>query len=309
MTLQSRKERKNSNYFPKLQNNLSYQSMKKFNSLFKKFFIYFLGICAFLSVLAGFGIVYYVFTSVKDLDLSVQSDLHTLSMLGEFFGGAVGSIWGLAGVVLFYLALIYQRRELELQRKELLESRKIMDSQSKTIEIQQFENTFFQLLEFHLDAAKKIELQEDGNGFDKMFNEFKKAISNTKRKRKKDGSSENLDAHAFETSFRIVYDSYRNTLSHYMESYKALIFLVAEKSKDPLFYVNIIKPHLTEQEVLIQFYYLILHENNKKFKKVVEEFGLFERLNFRSVQAIDKLHLEELKSSAYESISEPIIEK
>lgn len=279
--------------------------MKKYKSLFRTLFVGFLGVCAFLSVLAGFGIIYYVFTNVKDLDMTVQSDLNTLSMLGEFFGGAVGSIWGLAGVVLFYLALIYQRRELELQREELLESRKIMDIQSKTIQIQQFENTFFQLLEFHLDAAKKIELQEDGNGFDKMFNELKKSVSSTKRKRKKDGSSEILDSRAFETSFRTVYDSFRNTLSHYMESYKALIFLVSEKSPDPLFYFNIIKPHLTEQEVLIQFYYLLLHDGpNSKFKEVVEKYGLFERLNFRSVQSIDKLHLDELKDTAYQLIDQ-----
>jgi hypothetical protein len=221
-------------------------------------------------------------------------------MLGEFFGGAVGSIWSLAGVILFFLALIYQRRELELQRQELLETRQILDGQSKTIQIQQFENTFFQLLDFHLTATKRIENQEGGNGFDKMYDDFKKAIGTTKRKRKKDGSSQNLDTHVFETSFRMVYDSYRNTLSHYIESYKALLFLVDEKSSDPLFYVNIIKPHLTEQEVLIQFYYVLLYGNNERFKRVVETYGLFERLNFRAVQAIDKLHLEELKDSAYQ---------
>lgn len=279
--------------------------MKSKGPTIRSFFVSFLGAMAALSVMAGFGIIYFVFTNVKDLDLTVESDLNTLSLLGEFFGGVVGSIWALAGVILFYLALIYQRRELELQREELLESRKIMDSQSKTIEIQQFENTFFQLLEFHLTATKRIETQDGGNGFDKMYDEFKKAVAATKRKRKKDGSSQNLDGHAFETSFRQVYDSFRNTLSHYIESYKALLFLVDKKSKDPHFYVNIIKPHLTEQEVLIQFYYVLLYDKEGQFQKVVESYGLFERLNFRAVQAIDKLHLEELKESAYERTPEP----
>ncbi len=278
--------------------------MKK-RSRTKEIFIGFLGFCAALAVLSGFGIIGFFFYSVQGFDLSTQEDLGVLSTIGEFFGGTVGSIWTLAGVILFYLALIYQRRELELQREELLETRQILDRQSQTIEIQQFENTFFQLLEFHLEASRRIEAQEDGNGFEKMYNDLKKAIADVKRKRKKDGGSQNLDEHAFETSFRNVYDGYRNSLSHYVESYKALIFLVAEKSKDPIFYVNIIKPHLSEQEVLIQFYYLILYNKDSRFIKIVEQYGLFQRLNFRAVQAIDKLHLETLKDSAYQETKIP----
>jgi len=273
--------------------------MKNRKALSKEVFIRFLGLCAALAVLTGFAIIIYFFYSVRELDLTTETGMESLSKVGEFFGGTVGSIWALAGVILFYLALIYQRRELELQREELYETRIILDRQSQTIEIQQFENTFFQLLEFHLEASRRIEAQQGGNGFEKMYNDLKKTVGDVKRKRKKDGGSQNLDEHAFETCFRNVYDSYRNTLSHYIESYKALLFLVAEKSKDPVFYVNIIKPHLSEQEVLIQFYYLILHNKDNRFKKIVEQFGLFQRLNFRAVQAIDKLHLEALKDSAY----------
>ena len=273
--------------------------MAKKKSRDSGFFIKFLGFSALFCVFAGFGIIIFITITFQKMDFTSAESLQRLSMLGEFLGGAVGSIWALAGVILFFLALIYQRRELALQRDELLETRQILSNQSKTIEIQQFENTFFQLLEFHLEAAKRIETSEGGNGFDKMFADFKKAVGDVKRKRKKDGSSENLDAQAFETSFASVYDGYRNTLSHYIESYKALIFLVDEKSKDPKFYVNIIKPHLTEQEVLIQFYYLVLYNKDNRFKKIVENYGLFERLNARAVQAVDKLHLDELKNTAY----------
>ncbi|XOV93048.1 MAG: putative phage abortive infection protein [Bacteroidota bacterium] len=273
--------------------------MSKGKSPLQKYFVIFLGFATFMSILVGFAIIYFVFTEIKGLETTDVLDLNKLSLIGEFFGGAVGPIWSLAGVILFYLALIYQRRELELQREELVETRYIMDNQSKTIEIQQFENTFFQLLEFHLDAAKRIENHATGNGFDKMYQDFQKGVTATKRKRKKDGSSSVLDEEAFETSFRQVYDSYRNSLSHYMESYKSLLFFVNNKSKDPAFYINIIKPHLTEQEVLIQFYWLVTYDKDPKFIKIVEKYTLFERLNFRSVQAVDRLHLEELNESAY----------
>ena len=82
----------------------------------KELFITFLGICASAAVLAGFGIIFYFFYYAKALDLTTPEGTESLSTIGEFFGGTVGSIWALAGVILFYLALIYQRRELELQR-------------------------------------------------------------------------------------------------------------------------------------------------------------------------------------------------
>ncbi len=82
------------------------------------------------------------------MDFSSDSGLGSRSSIGEFFGGTVGTIWTLAGIILFYLALIYQRRELELQRKELVETGQILDRQSQTIELQQFENTFFSFSNF-----------------------------------------------------------------------------------------------------------------------------------------------------------------
>lgn len=265
----------------------------------EKYFVIALRIGVVLSILAGVGIVIFYFSFM------FKGDTESLSSMGEFFGGTVGTIWALAGVILFYLALIYQRRELELQRQELVESRKIQKEQSETISIQQFENTFFHLLGFHLEASKKI-IEEKDNGFEKMYNDFKKSVSATKLKRKKDGSMQVLDEHAYETSFRNVYDGYKNTLAHYMSSYKALVFFVEDKSNEPRFYMSLIKPHLTEQEVLIQFYHLVLYRKDEKFKRAVEAYGLFERLNFRAIQEIDKFHLEDMANGAFQSLEIPL---
>lgn len=39
--------------------------------------------------------------------------------IGDYIGGVVGSLWAFAGVLLFYVALQYQRKEFRLQRLEL----------------------------------------------------------------------------------------------------------------------------------------------------------------------------------------------
>lgn len=46
-----------------------------------------------------------------------------IGQLGDFVGGVSGSLWALAGVALFYLALQEQRKELALQREEFTVNR------------------------------------------------------------------------------------------------------------------------------------------------------------------------------------------
>lgn len=100
-----------------------------------------------------------------------------IAQFGDFIGGIVGSLWSLAGVILFYVALTEQRKdieinrdtlkaqvsalnqqieEFELQRTELSETRKVFEEQSETLKIQRFENTFFQLLSLHHELVDKL---------------------------------------------------------------------------------------------------------------------------------------------------------
>jgi hypothetical protein len=97
--------------------------------------------------------------------------------LGDYVGGIVGSIWSLAGVILFYVALIEQREDIQLNRKtlenqvkalhlqieefqlqrdELEQTREVFKEQSETFKIQRFENTFFQLLQLHHEIIDKL---------------------------------------------------------------------------------------------------------------------------------------------------------
>lgn len=91
----------------------------------------------------------------------IQSD--KFGQFGDLVGGFVGAIWGLAVVILFYVALTEQRRdfktnrevlnkqtealeqqinEFEPQREELSETRKVFKMQSETLKIQQLEEIF-----------------------------------------------------------------------------------------------------------------------------------------------------------------------
>lgn len=104
------------------------------------------------------------------IDVTQKANASKIAQYGDFIGGVVGSIFSLAGVILFYVALKEQREdfktntetltlqkeELKLQRKELEETRKVFEKQSKTMTDQQNDNTFFNLLDNHSRVVESL---------------------------------------------------------------------------------------------------------------------------------------------------------
>lgn len=118
-----------------------------------------------------------LFSWDENFNLSTSLNTSKFSGFGDFIGGTIGSIWSLAGVILFYVALTEQRedikinrealkaqvtalnqqiKEFELQRFELEETRKVFEEQGETLKVQRFENTFFQLVQLHHEIIEKL---------------------------------------------------------------------------------------------------------------------------------------------------------
>lgn len=129
-------------------------------------------------VIAGFSLIAVsavMFFWQSSVDINKPLDSQLFEQYGTFIAGAVGSLWALAGVLLFYVALKDQRKDfetnrenLELQREELKHNteelkaqREEFEKQNETLRLQhetlthqQFENTFFQLLKMFDDVRK-----------------------------------------------------------------------------------------------------------------------------------------------------------
>jgi hypothetical protein len=130
-------------------------------------------------ILFFFGIFLFIWRESFSVDSKIDSE--KVAQLGDSIGGIIGSIWSLAGVILFYVALTEQRVDIQtnrdalkaqvkalnqqieefgLQRIELEETRKVFKEQSETLTIQRFENTFFQLLSLHHDLVDKLKFSK-----------------------------------------------------------------------------------------------------------------------------------------------------
>lgn len=201
--------------------------------------------------------ILYQHTSLVTESDAINNEL--TGVIGDFFGGVVGTLFALVSVLLFYLAFQHQKRELK--------------STNEAFSRQQFENTFFNLLrnqddirgkvftvgkkdieinyDLHQSEWKKVETQFQSFEFFDLVRE--KMISNVEILER--NLSLNLNSSIEESFlkqygcsiddiinkpekkcqviFKLVYSDYRQSLSHYFRNlYHILKFIKSAEDRD-----------------------------------------------------------------------------
>ncbi|MGR2708695.1 putative phage abortive infection protein [Pseudomonas sp. AU10] len=121
-------------------------------------------ILAFAIVIVGIVFIFY-FSEFKDGFSSNRADWGTF---GDFIGGTLNPLLSFLGLIALLLTIVLQSKELESTRKELMRSalaqektETVLNEQSKTQIKQQFEGTFFSLLDQHNKALEKISVSTE----------------------------------------------------------------------------------------------------------------------------------------------------
>lgn len=225
-------------------------------------------------------------------DSSVPINKEHLGQFGDFVTGVVGSIWALAGVILFYVALTEQRKdfntnrialsrqidalnlqakEFSLQRTELKQSRKIFETQSKTLKKQQFESTFFSMLSVFSDNLKNIEMNSDGNFFlcrSVLLETF-------------EGGIDPQVSHGIAIeSYIDLYFTQKETMSHYFMSLYRVFKLIDDSNlndKEKYFYSKVVRSQLKENQLFF-LYYNAHTEYGKNFIHLILKYNLLKHL-------------------------------
>lgn len=278
-------------------------------------------------VLLLVGLILFVWN-----DWSFSSDdklkADKVAQFGDFVGGLIGSIWALAGVILFYVALTEQRkdfatnrevlnaqtdalkqqiREFELQREELSQTRKVFSIQSETLKKQQFESTFFNLLNLHHDIVNSIDLQsrvDKYRGFEKLFTTGLKEREKTEKVtetttgrdcfvkfcngfrnkyRQVKNSNKNLSERQLcEKSYLEYYEQHDSDLGHYFRNlYHIFKFLKNSKVEDKKRYTSLVRAQLSNDELFLLFYNGSSTYGKDKFLPLIEEFHVLKNLNLK----------------------------
>ena len=259
------------------------------------------------AVFALVGIVIFVgsfvlFSYHQRYDSSAPIDDSKFSNLGSLVGGVAGALWSFVGVILFYLSLQSQRKELRLQREELELTRKELSGQREqmthqtfTGARQRFENTFFQFLNTHNSMVGAMELKSYNTLFEyhgkNCFKEF------VHRLRVAVFAKKLLDPHRpsiseMINSYNVFFEENENDLGHYFRNLYHIMKFIDETEiidrKDV--YSDFIRGQLSNFELVVLFYNCLTPFGFEKFKPLIEKYALLKNLNKKLLFSDDHIH-------------------
>lgn len=261
-------------------------------------------------IIAGIGIL--IFAWQQQVTTRSKADTSLLGDLGSFFSGTVGVIWSLASVILFYLALKEQRKDikinqhaLNLQINELEETRHVYVEQSEIFRIQTFENTFFQLLQIYSSTVRDSHWNPgfgQGQSTGKnIFIVWKQRLDEISYGQLDEASIQDEygfykhgdytkfedtddDRKAFGNAYIKEYKSFEDVLSQYFRQlyhifkYIHLSRLISEERKP--FYASLVRAQLSQSELCaLVFNSLITNHGNPKFLFLIKEYQLIKNLD------------------------------
>lgn len=273
------------------------------------------------------GLFFFLYTS--NLNTTHAVDTSKFSEFGDYFGGVIGAIWSLAGVILLYVALDEQRKdikinqsalikqiqEFELQRTELEETRKVFKEQSETFKIQRFENTFFQLVNLYNEIISNLQSTFQGIKYERrdvignyslqLSQSFDLYLKTYKQnnigefvvdKELNPISLEDIESLIDNTYENFHYNITKQHLSNYFRTiYQIFKFIYKSdliNNEEKQFYANILRAQLSSDELLLIFYNS-LHEGlgYPNFLYLVNKFDVLQNFDFGLINKF-QFHLE-----------------
>ncbi len=213
-----------------------------------------------------------------------------------YLGEAATPFLSAAAFLLLVSANIMQQKELSLQREELIATRDVFTEQSKTMALQQFENTFFNIVNNHNEIIKGMGFTNnhpgDGKTYEgrKVFRFYKYLII-----KKIEESKDNKDSFkvTFQESLSEVFSEFDYLLDHYFKNVLTIIKLIDINEgltfEEKRFYLNMFFSLLSSDEKYVL--YCFLNSNNgREIKDLFQSYNpsLEWFLDYEDINALSK---------------------
>jgi hypothetical protein len=254
----------------------------------------------YFAILLLFSTLCVYFYNFKN-GLSTESS--NWGTFGDFMGGTLNPIFALFSLfAIIYTIKIqtqeleFSREELEATRSELKESRIAQQEQSESLKLQNeatklqiFENTFFQLNSLWDKTKSNIEVITTGSS-GLLLNINGNQIQNFSRNEKVKEMGTFMGSkgikkfllflnHLDKFDYKKFNDKYENyTGAYFGQIYQILKFIEDSNIENKQRYVNIFRAQFTKDELEFLFYHCLGIIGKRKFKKLVEDYELFEHM-------------------------------
>jgi len=225
-----------------------------------------------LLILVGIGVMIWFITRLLVFEnywnTSYNVNLPAIGQVGDFIGGFSGTLFTLVGVVLLF-------ETLALQRTELGESRKVFEKQ-------QFENTFFNLLNLYQEVTKSMHFDNFDFYSEKTYS-GKEFFEQQKKKFYEEFTPQNdFSKNRKEASLKYIvfYTSTKEQTSQYFRTLYRIFRFVSNSSfdqKEKMSYAKIVRAQLSESEIFF-IHYNAYTEYGSKFRQLINEFNIIKHL-------------------------------
>lgn len=249
---------------------------------------------AIILIVIGILIIaaFFIIAWLKGVSFLGVYDPNVTGSIGDFIGGIVGSLWALAGVLFFYVALRYQKDEFQLQREELEKTRYILNTQLSTLKKEQFENSFFKIFELFLNVKD-----------DKELIILENAILNksgiVKLKNIDDPRLEALFKGGANDLFRRGLKQFAASINSFINLLKLLFNLIENESVvNSKFYSDIIVEHLNEQDKILLLFFIV-NEKDEVLKKIILKYEVMRYIQTGKILS-EYLEKHDYSNSSYE---------
>ena len=276
----------------------------------------------FILIVAGFAIIigaFIAFVFFSRWSFTSILDEEVVGQFGDFVGGAVGTLFALAGVVLYYVALTEQRKDLKInhdnlkiqtdaltqqieefraQKEEMAETRKVYEQQ--TALFQEQTNLYREQSEAMKKQAEEVKKQTSiylEEQFDASFYPILNLICNAQHENVqliKDINSRiqsKIDKHDdIKQTYDKIIEEYKSQYQAKGESigrfFDMITQLVRLIHKAPMFdedkkkrYIGILHSQLSECTNVVLFYHLFSEAGGNE-KPLYHQSGFFKDMNF-----------------------------
>lgn len=242
--------------------------------------------------LVSSGIAIYFYSAT--FGGTITADHGEWGTFGDFFGGTLNPIFSFLALLALLLTIILQSKELKLSTTEFAKSAEALEEQSKSIRIQNFENTFFKLISLHNEIVDSLEYLSMRKR--KCFSQYIKSLELYKTGNKP------VDDNTKETPINITYDREYNVIAPSVEHYHKNLYQILsfvhtngiEGNKKQ--YTNFIRSQLSRDELHLLFLHGLSKYGAEKFKKLIEQYEMLEHLPTDTFLLKENIHLYEKKA-------------
>ena len=206
---------------------------------------------------------------------------------GDFFGGVLNP-------VLTFLTFMGLLITIILQQKELQQSRKEFKGQKESLENQEFDNKFFQMLNLLNNII--LNLSSSGEKGKKVFNFLiYRLVEDLKIPDSPYVNKQEHNLKRFKQYFEIYNDTYDTSFKYYFLNLYQILNYIKKNSSDEYIlkeYTNIVRAQLSKNELILLFFNGIgvIQFSGNSYKNIIEDYALFEHLTYSDLTKFSEVN-------------------